>query len=307
MTHIIRDGIELTEEQREFIALARDFAEREIRPRAREVDEADTSRPWTCGPEAAEIGLSAYMLPPEYGGGGVTDLVTQCLVQQELCYGDIGIGNFLTSSAFFAGPVEALGNEEQKKRWLTPLTSAGPRRSPRSPSPSRVSAPTRPSCRRGRSATATHYVLNGQKTWISNAPYAQWIIVFATVDPSLRLQGHHRLPGGARHARRHHRAADAQDGPARHRQRRGVPRQRRVPVEEPPRRGGQGLLRPDAHLRRLSHPHRRRRDRALARRARRDGQVRPGARRSSASRSSSTRRSRSGSPTWRPAPTSPTS
>nr|MBA3782551.1 acyl-CoA dehydrogenase family protein [Nocardioides sp.] len=126
MTHIVRDGIELSEEQVEFVALARDFAEREIRPRAREVDEADTQSPLDLWARAASIGLSAYMLPTEYGGGGVTDLVTQCLVQQELCYGDIGIGNFLTSSAFFAGPVEALGDEEQKKRWLTPLTGNNP-------------------------------------------------------------------------------------------------------------------------------------------------------------------------------------
>lgn len=188
MTHTVRDGISLSEEQREFVALARDFAEREIRPRAREVDEADTQSPLDLWSKAAQIGLSAYMLPSEYGGGGVTDLVTQCLVQQELCYGDIGIGNFLTSSAFFAGPVEALGNEEQKKRWLTPLSGENP--------PVTSVAVTEPDVGSDSAALTTravregeHYVLNGQKTWISNAPYAQWIIVFATVDASLRSKG----------------------------------------------------------------------------------------------------------------------
>ncbi|WP_248580811.1 acyl-CoA dehydrogenase family protein [Nocardioides sp. InS609-2] len=188
MTHIVRDGIELSEEQVEFVALARDFAEREIRPRAREVDEADTQSPLDLWARAASIGLSAYMLPTEYGGGGVTDLVTQCLVQQELCYGDIGIGNFLTSSAFFAGPVEALGDEEQKKRWLTPLTGNNP--------PVTSVAVTEPGVGSDSASLKTRavregddYVLNGQKTWISNAPYAQWIIVFATVDASLRSKG----------------------------------------------------------------------------------------------------------------------
>jgi acyl-CoA dehydrogenase len=123
---LVRDGIELTEVQREFVALARDFAEREIRPRARAVDEADVESPLDLWEKAASVGLASYMLPSEYGGGGVTDLVTQCLVQQELCYGDIGIGNFLTSSAFFAGPVEALGDEEQRKRYLGPLTGDRP-------------------------------------------------------------------------------------------------------------------------------------------------------------------------------------
>ncbi len=188
MTRTITDGIALTDEQQEFVTLARDFATREIRPRSREVDEADTESPLDLWHKAVEIGLSAYMLPAEYGGGGVTDLVSQCLVQQELCYGDISIGNFLTSNAFFAGPVEALGNEEQKKRWLTPLTSQEP--------PITAVAVTEPGVGSDSASLQTravregdHYVLNGQKTWISNAPYARWIVVFATVDPALRSKG----------------------------------------------------------------------------------------------------------------------
>jgi acyl-CoA dehydrogenase len=188
MTRPIRDGLELTEEQREFIALARDFAAREIRPRARAVDEADTESPLDLWEKAARVGLSAYMLPAEYGGGGVTDLVTQCLVQEELCYGDIGIGNFLTSSAFFAEPVLALGSEEQKKRWITPLTGPRP--------PLTAVAVTEPGVGSDAASLQTsavrdgdHYVLNGQKTWISNAPYAETFIIFATVDPALRSRG----------------------------------------------------------------------------------------------------------------------
>ena len=188
MARTIRDGIELTEEQHEFIRLAREFAEREIRPRSREVDEADTESPLDLWEKAAQVGLISYMLPAEYGGGGVTDLVTQCLVQEELCYGDVGIGNFLTSNTFFAEPVLALGNEEQKKRWITPLTGAHP--------PVTAVAVTEPGVGSDSAGLQTravrdgeHYVLSGQKTWISNAPYAQWIVVFATVDPTLRARG----------------------------------------------------------------------------------------------------------------------
>jgi acyl-CoA dehydrogenase len=188
MPRTVRDGLELTEDQRGFIELARDFAMREIRPRARAVDEADTESPMDLWTKAAALGLSSFMLPAEYGGGGVTDLVTQCLVQEELCYGDIGIGNFLTSNAFFAGPVEALGSEEQRKRWLTPLSGQHP--------PVTAVAVTEPGVGSDAAALQTravrdgeHYVLNGQKTWISNAPYAEWIVVFATVDPALRSRG----------------------------------------------------------------------------------------------------------------------
>jgi acyl-CoA dehydrogenase len=188
MKHALRDGIALSDEQREFVALARDFALNEIRPRARQVDEADVESPLDLWAKAAQIGLASYMLPSKYGGGGVTDLVTQCLVQQELCYGDIGIGNFLTSSAFFAGPVEALGNAEQQKRWLTPLTTENP--------PVTAVAVTEPGVGSDSASIQTRavrdgdgYVLTGQKTWISNAPYAEWIIVFATVDAAKRSKG----------------------------------------------------------------------------------------------------------------------
>lgn len=184
----VHDGVEPTEKQREFVALAREFAAREIRPRAREVDEADVESPLDLWAKAADIGLGTYMLSEEVGGGGVTDLVTQCLVQQELCYGDIGIGNFLTSSAFFAGPVESLGTPEQQQRWLAPLTEPNP--------PVTAVAVTEPGVGSDSASLQTRavrvgddYVLNGQKTWISNAPYAKWIVVFATIDPALGSRG----------------------------------------------------------------------------------------------------------------------
>ncbi|MEU7897140.1 acyl-CoA dehydrogenase family protein [Nonomuraea sp. NPDC049152] len=184
----IRDGVELSAEQREFVALARDFATREIRPRAREVDDADHESPLDLWAKAAKLGLTSFMLPEEYGGGGVRDLVTQALVSEELCYGDIGIGNLLTSNGFFAAPIEALGSATQKERWLAPLAGDDP--------PLTALAVTEPDVGSDAASLRTRavrdgesYVLTGQKTWISNAPYAKWIVVFATVDPGLGSRG----------------------------------------------------------------------------------------------------------------------
>lgn len=188
MTRAIRDALPRTEEQTEFIRLARDFAAREIRPRAAEVDAADTESPLDLWKKAADIGLTHYMLPEEYGGGGITDLTSQALVQQELCYGDISIGNFLTSNGFFSGPIEALGTEEQKKHWLGLLCSDNP--------PITALATTEPGSGSDAASIQTRavregdeYVLNGQKTWISNAPYAEYFVIFATVDPGKRSRG----------------------------------------------------------------------------------------------------------------------
>src|SRR6476619_6245769 len=104
---------DLTDEQREIQQLAREFARREIRPVA-------------VVHRAAEVGLTSYMLPEEVGGGGIADVLTGCIVQEELNWGCAGIGNLVTSGAFFARPVLEVGTDEQKERWLTPLCGERP-------------------------------------------------------------------------------------------------------------------------------------------------------------------------------------
>jgi alkylation response protein AidB-like acyl-CoA dehydrogenase len=180
--------IELTEEQQEIQRVCRDFAAREIRPVAGAVDEADTQVPWDTWHKAAAIGLTSFMLPEEYGGGGLTDVFTGCLVQEELCHGCSGIGNLITSNGFFAEPVLALGTDEQKERWLRPLAGERP--------PMTALATTEPdfgSDAAGMRTTAKRadggYVIRGQKAWISNGGVAQSYVVFATVEPGSGHRG----------------------------------------------------------------------------------------------------------------------
>jgi alkylation response protein AidB-like acyl-CoA dehydrogenase len=180
--------VDLTPEQQEIRALCREFAEREIRPVSLEVDEADTETPWELWRKAAELGLTSYMLPEEYGGGGMTDVFTQCLVQEELCFGCSGIGNLITSNGFFAEPVLELGSDEQKRRWIEPLCAEAP--------PLTALASTEPdagSDAASMQTTATRedggYVLRGQKAWISNGGLGDYYVVFATVAPGTRSKG----------------------------------------------------------------------------------------------------------------------
>ncbi|MEV4312676.1 acyl-CoA dehydrogenase family protein [Actinocrispum sp. NPDC049592] len=188
MARPVRDGMAVTDEQRQFVSLASDFALREIRPAARAVDDAQTESPLDVWRAAAKVGLTAFMLPAEHGGGGVSELVTQARIQEELCYGDIGIGNFVTSNGFYAAPILELGTPEQRSRWLDPLCTDDP--------PVTALAVTEPdvgSDAASLKTTATirgdHYVLDGQKAWISNAPYAQSFVIFATVAPGTRSKG----------------------------------------------------------------------------------------------------------------------
>jgi acyl-CoA dehydrogenase len=178
----------LTEEQRDIVALCRQFARDEIRPRARAVDEADVVTPVDVWKKAAKVGITDFMLPAEVGGGGFTDVFTQCLVQRELCFGDPGIGNLLCSNGFFADPVLALGTPEQQTRWLTPLV--GP------DAPMTALATTEPgsgsdaaSIKTSAVAVDGGYRLKGQKAWISNAGAAAYYVLFAKTDPAQRSRG----------------------------------------------------------------------------------------------------------------------
>jgi alkylation response protein AidB-like acyl-CoA dehydrogenase len=179
---------DLTDEQREIQQLAREFARREIRPVASEVDEKDTYCPVEVVHRAAEVGLTSYMLPEEVGGGGIADVLTGCIVQEELNWGCAGIGNLVTSGAFFARPVLEVGTDEQKERWLTPLCGERP--------PLTALASTEPGVGSDTAAMTTSavrdgdfWVLNGQKTWISNGGVAEFYVVFATVAPGTGSKG----------------------------------------------------------------------------------------------------------------------
>src|ERR1700729_2827036 len=118
--------LDLTDEQREIQRVCREFAAREIRPVSLAVDEADTELPREVWVKASRLGLTSFMLPKRYGGAGMTDCVTGCIVQEELSHGCSGIGNLVTSGGFFAEPVLALGSEAQQQRWLAPLAGEDP-------------------------------------------------------------------------------------------------------------------------------------------------------------------------------------
>jgi acyl-CoA dehydrogenase len=179
---------ELTPEQREIQALCRDFAAREIRPISQAVDEADIEMPWEVWYRAAALGLTSYMLPEELGGGGLTDVFTQALVQEELCFGCSGIGNLITSNGFAAKPIIVLGTAEQQQRWVAPMTGDRPVLGALA-----ITEPGVGSDAAAIQTTATRtesgYVLRGQKSWISSAGPASAYVVFATVDPGSRAKG----------------------------------------------------------------------------------------------------------------------
>ncbi len=175
----------LTEEQKELRALAHSFAEREIRPAEAECD-ADMRHPAELIAQAHELGLMNVHVPEEYGGLGLSTF-DGMLVGEELYWGCSGIGTSITANGLGAGPVVAFGSPEQKARWLPPLLESPILCSFGLSEPgagSDVAALRTSAVREG-----DEYVLNGSKTFITNAGYADWTVVFAKTDPQAGHRG----------------------------------------------------------------------------------------------------------------------
>jgi acyl-CoA dehydrogenase len=176
----------LTDEQKELRALARSFAEKEIRPKAAEYDEHAT-HPADIIEKAHELGLMNVHIPEEYGGTGLPGFEGM-LIGEELSWGCAGVAVSIVANTLGAAPVLIAGTEEQKRRWVAPLVdepllcSFGLTEPDAGSDVARIKTTAE---RRG-----DEYVLNGSKTFISNAGHAAWTVVFAKTDAS---QGHKGL------------------------------------------------------------------------------------------------------------------
>jgi acyl-CoA dehydrogenase len=176
----------LTAEQRELRALAREFAEKEIRPRAAEYDESQT-HPADVIAKAHEVGLMNLHIPEALGGPALSAF-DGMLVGEELNWGCSGIGTSIAANGLAAGPILIAGTDEQKRTWLGPLVEApvlGCFGLTEPNAGSDVSGIQTTAVRRG-----GEYVLNGSKMFITNAGQADWIVVFASTDPG---KGHRGL------------------------------------------------------------------------------------------------------------------
>jgi alkylation response protein AidB-like acyl-CoA dehydrogenase len=172
-------GFQPTEEQHELRRLAHDFAERELRPIAREWDEKEDF-PQDLLAKAARTGLTSYAIPAEYGGGGV-DAVTSALVAEELSWGCAGLASTVQATMFPVRPLLAAGTEEQKDRYLRRLASEDGALAAigfTEPHAGTDLASMSASARREGDA----YVLSGEKCYLTNGGIAELTVVFAKVD-----------------------------------------------------------------------------------------------------------------------------
>ena len=175
----------LSDEQLALRELAHDFAQNEIRPRAWELDR-DSTFPHEIIAKAHSLGLMNLHVPEEYGGLALSSF-DGMLVGEELNWGCSGIGTSIGANGLGSGPVILAGSEEQKAKWLPPLLESPILCSFGLSEPGAGSDVARlqtTAVRRG-----DEYVLNGSKTFITNAGHAAWTVVFAKTDPEKGHRG----------------------------------------------------------------------------------------------------------------------
>jgi alkylation response protein AidB-like acyl-CoA dehydrogenase len=181
-------AFDLTDEQNEIRELAHRFAEQEIRPIAAEHDETEDV-PWDVLRTAAQTGLLSYFVPEEYGGGGICDALTHCLVKEELFWGCAGVGTIIGGNALSAKPILLAGTEAQKRQYLSrfcdpnqPVLGAFALTEPEAGSdPARLKTQAR--------RVGDEYIINGNKTFITNGGIADINVIFANVDPDQGRRG----------------------------------------------------------------------------------------------------------------------
>jgi butyryl-CoA dehydrogenase len=172
---------DLTEEQRLVRDTARDFAAREIAPKAAEIDK-NGRWPAEIVAKMAELGFLGMAIPEEHGGAGL-DVLSYALVMEEISAACASCGVIMSvNNSLFCDPLYKFGTDAQKKEILAPVAQGKKLgcfglTEPMSGSDAQTMAT-------GAEKVDGGWVLNGAKNWITNGPHADFIIVFAVTDRS---------------------------------------------------------------------------------------------------------------------------
>lgn len=176
---------ELTSEQREIRELALKFARNEMIPHAQEHDEQGKF-PEDIFKKAWELGLLNTCIPAEYGGSGFSS-IDGVVISEALAYGCMGMNTSFMANDLALLPIVIGGSDEQKKKFLTPFTTDFKIASFCLTEPGNGSdaGGIKTQIKDG----GDHWILNGEKMWITNAGYADLFVVYGTLDPALKHKG----------------------------------------------------------------------------------------------------------------------
>src|SRR5437667_1295221 len=179
-------AFDLTEDQRAVRAMVRDFAEREIRPIAMQIDESHDF-PAATVKKMGELGLMGLFVPDTYGGAGL-DYVSYVIAIEELSRVCASHGVIASAhSSLVCYPILAYGTEAQKQKYLTRLASG------EWIGAYCLTEPNAGSNAANQQTTAVRdgddYVLNGTKLFVTNAGPSHVLVVYASTERALGPKG----------------------------------------------------------------------------------------------------------------------
>lgn len=164
----------------------RDFADREIAPRAVEIDQANRF-PIDLWPKMGALGLHGITVSEEYGGAGMS-YIEHVVAMEEISRASASIGlSYGAHSNLCINQIFKNGNDEQKRRYLPKLITGehvGALAMSEAGAGSDVVSMRLRADKRG-----DRYVLNGTKMWITNGPHASVLLVYAKTDPNAGSKG----------------------------------------------------------------------------------------------------------------------
>jgi len=173
---------ELTEEQKEIKRAVREFCEREFTPElALEYDQKEEF-PMELYRKAAKLGFTSMRIPEEYGGQGY-GVLEECIVVEEMCRVDPGLGAAISLGNLMIPDILLKhGTEEQKERYIPPLAKGEAIAAAAFTEPEHGSDITKLDTTAVKEGD--EWVINGTKTFITNAPIADYLIILCQTDPN---------------------------------------------------------------------------------------------------------------------------
>jgi butyryl-CoA dehydrogenase len=179
-------NLALSEEQALLQRTVREFAQKEVQPLAREIDETGEF-PRATFRKAAELGLTGVAIPDRYGGAGF-DHLSYAIAIEEISRACASTGVILSvQNSLYADPIHRFGTEQQKEKFLAPFARG-----------ERIGCYALTEPHAGSNAAALRtvavrrgdcYIVNGTKAWITNGGVADAAIVYVNTDPARGEKG----------------------------------------------------------------------------------------------------------------------
>ncbi|MEA2495291.1 MAG: hypothetical protein QOJ29_3202, partial [Thermoleophilaceae bacterium] len=172
---------EYTDEQRDIIAMVRQFADEQIIPNAEHFDHEDAF-PEDIVEQMKELGLFGVTIPEEYGGMGL-DLTTYVMIVEELSRGWISISGVINTHFIGSYLLMKYGTEEQKDKYL-PRMATGEIRAAFSLSEPELGSDVAAIKTSAKKLDDGAYEINGQKMWVTNGLRSDLVFVLVKTDPN---------------------------------------------------------------------------------------------------------------------------